>query len=120
MSLPNVDASGSVYVLTEGIPVRWVGGIGFDSLGRLCTTDTISATDTFNGGWRTSILGQVVVANQSGPNPASSQGGLPFNPNGTMARQVDVVPLSPNEPYVSGGIRVGPLGGTYMTTAVMP
>lgn len=114
--LPQVDASGRVYAVANGVPVSWNSGVGYDSTGRMCTTTVLGATDQSVGGWRLDPLGRVVVAAQDAS--VVYNGGLPFNSDGSLARQIDTVPAA-NDPYV-GGIRVGPAGGVYFTTAAPP
>jgi hypothetical protein len=117
MSLPQTDSQGRIYVASPGIPVTWNAGVGYTASGQMCISTTVGATDTYVNGWRLDATGVVIVAAQSGS--IVSNGGLPFNnSDGTMARQVDVVP-SADDPYVNG-IRVGALGGVYMTTAAVP
>jgi len=117
MSLPLTDALGRVYVTPLGTPVSWEAGVGYDASARMCTTVITDANDKYNGGWRMDAAGRVVVAAADMPN-AVFNGGLPFYLSGTMMRQTDVVPAA-DDPYVRG-IRVGPTGGVYMTTAAIP
>ena len=118
--LPQVDANGRIYAFPAGTPVAWNGGIGYTADGRMCITTTANATDSYLNGWRLDLVGRVVVSAQVAARAFNA--GLPFNQTGTvgsMARQVDVA-LAASDPYVSGGIRVGPLGGAYMSTAIPP
>lgn len=114
MSLPLVDALGRVHVALNGTPVTWNQGLGYAANGALCYTNSLNATDVYQNGMRISATGLVVTAAQSGS--LFYNAGLPFNAaDGTLARQVDVAPGA-DDPYVAG-IRVGPLGGVYFTSA---
>lgn len=118
--LPQVDANGRIYAAPASTPVTWNGGVGYTADGRMCITSTINTTDSYLNGWRLDVVGRVVVSNQVAA--LAFNAGLPFNQTGSvgsMARQVDVAPAV-GDPYVSGGIRVGPLGGAYMSTAIPP
>jgi len=115
--LPQADAIGQVYVSPAGVPVFWNRGMGYDVNGRLCTTIGEFATDVFLGGQRFRNDGTLVVAAQDAT--PFFNAGLPFTQaGGAECRQVDVAPGA-NNPYVAG-IRVGPLGGVYHTTAAIP
>lgn len=118
--IPQLDAVGRVYVAPLGTPVTWNAGVGYDSLGRMCTTILLGPNDQSVGGWRLDPLGRVVVDAQSAN--LVYNGGLPFNNqaplNGTMARQTDVAPAA-NDSFVRG-IRVSPTGGVCFTSAVPP
>ena len=117
MSLPLVDSSGRIYAINDVNSASYNGGIAYNALGQMVTVVFTAADDVWNGGWRLSAKGAVVIAAQSGQ-PVYN-GGLPFNPaNGAMAAQLDVTPLA-SDPYV-GGIRVGTLGGVYFTSASPP
>lgn len=114
MSLPLADPQGRIHVAVGGTPVSWNAGLGYTALGQLCVTSTLAGTDTYQNGMRISATGLLVVAAQSGSLVFNA--GLPFNAaDGSMARQTDVVPGA-DDPYVAG-IRVGPTGGVYFTTA---
>lgn len=118
--LPQVDASGRIYAAPAGTPVTWNGGIGYTANGQMCITSVANGTDSHLNGWRLDLVGRVVVSAQVAARAFNA--GLPFNQTGlagSMARQVDVAPAV-GDPYVSGGIRVGPLGGAYMSTAIPP
>jgi hypothetical protein len=115
--LPLLDPLGRIYILGNGVPVSWNNGVGYDSIGRMCTTGTLLATDQFVSGWRLDALGRLVVANAGGS--VVYNGGLPFLAvDGRMVRILDAVP-SANDPYVNG-IRVSNAGAVYLTTAAPP
>jgi hypothetical protein len=118
--LPQVDALGRVYVAPAGVPVTWNSGVGYDALGRMCTSIILGPNDQSVGAWRLDPLGRVVVDAPSAN--LVYNGGLPFNNqaplNGTMARAIDQVPAA-SDPYV-GGIRVQSTGGVHFTSAVPP
>ena len=95
----------------------FVNGFAYQaSTGRLYTTATKSATDTFKGGVRVSALGQLVTEAGNPPDrPYFFNGGIPSSKlNSATICQFDNVP-APSDPYV-GGVRVGPLGGVYLRT----
>ena len=94
-----------------------VAGLAYDPNGALHVTTTDSPTDTYLGGMRVSPIGQVVVGNGNPPaRPYVYNAGLPFDRrDGRLIRQEDTAP-SPSDPYVAG-VRVGPLGGVYFSTA---
>jgi hypothetical protein len=118
--IPQVDPLGRVYVAPAGVPVYWNEGVGYDSLGRMCTSVLLGPNDQNVSGWRLDPLGRVVVDAPSAN--LVYVGGLPFNNqapiNGTMARVVDQVPTA-SDPYVRG-IRVQPAGGVHFTTTPPP
>ena len=96
----------------------FAGGLRFDAAGNLYVTTTLSATDTFVASRRISTLGQLVVASGTPPNrPYIFNGGLPSKANGdgAMIRQNNNTPAA-TDPYIGGGVRVGPLGGVYTRT----
>jgi hypothetical protein len=84
-----LTATGAVVHTAALLPQVFVNGIGVRHGGALCIA---------NGG--------TVV---------SSSMGLPVDVDGRLVTQQDVVPNA-NDPYVAG-IRVGPAGGVYTTTA---
>lgn len=120
MSLPRTDAQGRIYILPGGSPVRWNEGLGYSATGQLCVTSTLTPNDTYIGGIRRSPIGALVVSSQIGT--LTYNGGWPCNSgggtDGSVARQVDIPPAL-GDPYVNG-VRIGPLGGVYMTTAPVP
>ncbi len=113
--LPQVDPLGQVFVAASGVPVAWNAGVGYDTVGRMCTTAVVGANDQWVGGWRLDPLGRVVVAAQGGS--LFYNGGLPFNADGSMASQTGVAPAA-DDPYVRG-IRVGAVG-VYFVAATPP
>ena len=78
---------GEVLVHVSDLPTRFANGFGFNTAGQLCVAP---------GG---TIFNFVC--------------GLPFTQTGRLVVQNNQSPAS-NEPYV-GGVRVGPLGGVYIT-----
>lgn len=122
MSLPLVDGVGRVYVTPAGTPVTLSAGLGFTLDGRLCTTITISPTDRFQGGLRRDNVGRLVVGDGTlNSRPYFYNGGIPSDKRnaaaGAVIRQMDTIPVA-TDPFVRG-VRVGPLGGVYMTTAAI-
>lgn len=122
MSLPIVDAQGRIYVTPEGTPVRWSAGLGYTADGRLCTTTTVSANDRTQSGLRRSNDGLLVVGDGvAAARPYFYNWGIPTDKQssraGVVIRQTDTVPAA-TDPYV-GGVRIGPLGGVYTTTAAI-
>lgn len=112
-----MDSQGRIYAALGGTPVSWNSGIGYTATGQMCYTATPNAADVYQNGMRMSNTGLVVTGAQSGS--LFYNAGLPFNAaDGSLACQVDVVPGA-NDPYVAG-IRVGPAGGVYLTTAAPP
>lgn len=94
-------------------------GIRVNSLGEAYTTTNPAGTDVWVGGLRLSQLGQVVVGNGvPAARPYNYVGGFPFDKrDGSLIRQLDLTP-APSDPYVVG-IRVGSLGGVYMSNNVV-
>ena len=97
---PNDVRVGGVLVTPEGsvhinanAPQRFDQGKGFSSAGDLSVD----------------VLGTPV---------AGYVGGLPVTANGALKCQLNQ-PVSPGDAYV-GGLRVGPLGGIYVTDVVPP
>ena len=117
--LPQVDAQGRIYGVNLGTPVSWNAGIGYSAAGQVCGTTVQSASDTYLGGLRLDAVGRVVTGAQSGP-LVYAHGGWPINATtgSTAARQIDTVPAA-TDPYVAG-VRIGPTGGLYVTSAVPP
>ena len=118
------DPNGRVYALDGPPPAGspFNGGLAFSPTGQVYGANA-QPTDTFIGGWRVSILGELVETDGLVPNrpydfnagmPQAKQGS-PSNRGGALIRQVDNVPAA-TEPYVAG-VRVGPLGGMYQTTS---
>jgi hypothetical protein len=115
--LPLTDEQGRIYVAPAQVPTFLHAGIGYTPSGQMCTWTTPNTDDRFIGGWRVRNNGQVIVADASPPHVFNE--GLPFSKlDGSLIRQTDVTP-APTDPYVAG-IRVGPLGGVYFTTAIPP
>lgn len=112
--LPQVDNLGRVFTAPGGTPAVWNSGVGYTLLGQVCTTQTLGANDQWVGGWRLDPVGRVVVAAGAG---VFFNGGLPFNVNGALIGQPNVVPLA-TDPYVRG-MRVG-TAGVYGVNAVPP
>jgi hypothetical protein len=114
--LPQVDALGRVFTAPAGVPVSWNAGLGYAANGALCTTQVLGPNDQYIGGWRLDPLGRVVVAALGG-GPIFFNGGIPFNANGSLVGQPNVVPIA-TDPYVRG-IRVG-AAGVYGVNAAPP
>lgn len=120
------DAQGRVYSVDGPPPAGspFIGGLAFNNLGQVYSANA-SPTDVFIGGWRVSVLGELVETNAvpevnrdyNAGMPQSGPGGL-VGREGAILRQVDTVP-SASDPYVAG-VRVGPLGGMYQTTSLPP
>lgn len=88
-----VEPTGEVHVSSILAPQQFVNGFGVRSDGKLCIA--------------------------YGGTIANYQQGLPFTSDGRLVAQLDQTP-APTDPFV-GGIRVGPLGGVYVTnTAPTP
>jgi hypothetical protein len=85
-----VSALGQVHYFT-GLPTKVVNGYPVDDAGMLCV-----------------VLGGTIAEYLSA---------IPRGANGVVVAQVDVAPAA-TDPYVAGGLRVGPLGGLYLTSAV--
>jgi hypothetical protein len=94
----------------------WSGGYCFDINGRLHISAVPAGTDFYTGGSRFNTSGALVVGAGDAPNrPYFENNGLPYRlTDNAMVYQLDQVPVS-SDPYVHG-IRVGLLGGVYMTT----
>ena len=120
MSLPLTDDEGRIYAVNNGTPVTFNAGIGYDAQGRMCYTNVPGGSDVWVGGKRVDPVGEVVCGNGTpAARPYVFNAGLPFNKNdGALIRQVDTNP-APTDPFVAG-VRVGPLGGVYMTTDAIP
>jgi hypothetical protein len=126
MKLP-VDSQGRVYSI-DGPPAAGAvfnGGLAFTPQGQVYSANQ-QASDVFVGGWRVSVLGELVETDST---PAQRSGqvfvaGIPVGNSGTpsrpgaVLRQVNQTP-APTDPYVAR-VRVGPLGGMYQTTAGTP
>lgn len=118
--LPLTDTQGRIYVAPAQVPTFLVAGIGYTPSGQMCTWPTPNTDDRTVGGWRVRNNGQVIVADGViGNRPYVFNGGLPFSKlDGSLIRQTDVTPAA-TDPY-QAGIRVGPRGGVYFTTAIPP
>lgn len=75
-----------------------------------------SAPQVFNNGFGLMNIGALCIA--PGGTIAMYQAGLPFTVDGRLVVQLNNTP-APSDPYV-GGIRVGPLGGVYVTDVAPP
>jgi len=85
-----VSPLGQVHYFT-GFPTKVVNGYPVDDAGMLCV-----------------VLGGVIKDYLSA---------IPRGANGVIIAQADVAPAA-TDPYVAGGLRIGPLGGLYLTSAV--
>jgi hypothetical protein len=126
MKLP-VDSQGRVYSI-DGPPevgATFNGGLAFSKLGQVYSAN-LQASDGFVGGFRVSQLGELVETDSTPPQRAGqvfvaglpvANSGSPSRP-GAVLRQVNTTPGA-TDPFVAG-VRVGPLGGMYQTTAGIP
>jgi len=122
VSLPLVDPLGRIYVTPAGTPVRYSAGLGYTQDGRLCVTSTLNPLDTFQAGLRRDNEGRLVVGDGVlDSRPYFFNHGIPTDKRpasaGAVIRQMDTTPVA-SDPYVAG-VRVGPRGGVYMTTAAI-
>ncbi len=85
-----VTAAGSIRASVNGIPQAFANAHGVRNNGALCV-------------------------NTAGTQVSNHVNGLPVNSVGQLVCQLNQTP-APSDPYV-GGIRVGPLGGVYITDA---
>ena len=124
MSEFTLDALGRVYTTTDPVTSASFlrSGIAMNALGQVHVTTTVSATDVWINGMRLSAAGAVVIDPGVGAaRPYFEVAGLPFDKRASNVTitQENQTP-SPSDPYVNGGVRVGPLGGVYTTTAAAP
>ena len=118
--MPIKTSDGSINVEVGGVPVVWNAGIGVAASNRVCVTTTESPTDVYVDGMRLDSVGRIVViAGDPAGRPYFFNGGLPSDKrNGDTIYQLNVTPLA-TDPFVAG-VRVGELGGVYMTSATVP
>lgn len=107
---------GSLYVTETAPPdVQFEGGVAVGTQGAIFATSTLPIQSVANGfGVRQN--GQLCIA--YGGTAKFWQGGLPFTADGQLVCQLNQ-PESPGDAFV-GGIRVGPLGGVYVTDLTPP
>jgi hypothetical protein len=114
-----ISPIGEIYITTNVPDANsvWAGGFCFNATGQLHISTVPAGTDFYIGGCRFNISGALVVGAGDAPNrPYFVNDGLPTRlTDNAMVYQLDQVP-SANDPYVQG-IRVGALGGVYMSTA---
>lgn len=91
------------------------GGIAFSNTGQVHVSTALAPQLDVNG-FAVRSDGTLCIA--YGGAIASWQQGLPFTSDGRLVTQLNTVPAA-SDPYV-GGIRVGPLGGVYVTDAAVP
>jgi hypothetical protein len=105
------DPQGRLYVTTAAIAANatYQGGIPISPLGQVYID--INAPQKFVNGLGVNNAGKLCI-NNIGP-VVNWQGGLPLVDGGALFCQLNQTP-NVNDPYV-GGIRVGPLGGIYIT-----
>jgi len=112
--LGNVDDQGRLHtfpgVPTPPSPLR--GGIAMLPTGRTCINNILETT--FVNGFMVDTVGSLVV--NVGGTIVGYHMGLPRDVEGRLVGQLDVVPAA-TDPYVNG-VRVGPLGGVYATSAL--
>jgi hypothetical protein len=117
--LPGLKTSdGSLYITEEGSQPSdvFLGGLRMTPEGIVRATE--NAPQVFANGFGVSESGPLCIS--FGGVMANYQQGLPFTADGRLVCQLNQ-PVSPGDAFV-GGIRVGPLGGVYVTdtTPVVP
>lgn len=108
---------GQLYVTTAA-PVAAdprIGGVTLTSAGAVKVN--INDPQKFDQG-KGFMLNGALCIRQSGEPVAGFVGGLPVTATGALKCQVNQTP-SDTDPFV-GGLRVGPLGGLYITDATPP
>jgi hypothetical protein len=115
-----VDDQGRINVTTS-VPSgtsTFVDGLAYDATGNLHITTTLTGTDSYAGGKRVSISGQLVVALSAAPNqPFFYNDGWPLGKvNGETIYQIDVA-AAVSDAFMAG-IRVGSLGVFTVTGGV--
>lgn len=120
MSLPLVLPAGVVQT-TTALPdgnSRFVAGLRYSSAGELHVTTTPSPTDVFLAARRVSALGQLVVGpGEPEARPYDVNGGVPSDarPARTGVVVCQQGAPAPTDGTVGGGIKVGELGGVYVS-----
>lgn len=108
---------GVLYVKT-GLPLPsnafWQGGIATSKDGQVHILDGVGTRN--NGGLITDHDGRLCII--YGAAIDRFEGGLPKTVDGYLVCQMNQTP-APTDPFV-GGLRVGPLGGVYVTDAAIP
>jgi hypothetical protein len=91
MSLPLKNLTGDVFVEVNGTPVSWNRGVGYAASGRMCVTDTVSASDVWLGGYRLDTLGRMVCGDGvEAARPYVFVSGLPTDKrDGRLIRQLN-------------------------------
>ena len=111
----SVAPDGSLYVTTapQDATDAVVGGVRVTALGAVHVN--ANTPQTFDQGKAFMLNGDLCISSQ----PAVGHvGGLPVTANGALKTQVNQ-PVSPGDTFV-GGLRVGPLGGLYITDTTPP
>jgi len=107
------DGLGRAYAI-GGPPAAnatFQGGIAISPLGQLYTT--VAAPSSFSNGFGVSPRGELCVGSTAIVNYLE---GIPRLANGAVRTQLDVVPAA-TDPFL-GGLRIGPVGGVYLSSAV--
>lgn len=113
----SIAPDGSLYVINGAAgpaDVR-VGGVLVTPAGAIHVN--ANAPQVFDQGKGFSLAGDLSI-DLAGTPVAGAVGGLPVTANGALKCQLNQ-PVSPGDSYV-GGIRVGPLGGVYVTDTAPP
>lgn len=116
--LPGARTSDGALVITTVAPQPgdfFNSGIAMTPEGAVRVTDG-AAPQVFNNGLGMMTIGALCV--DPGGTIAGYQAGLPATVDGRLVVQLNQ-PVSPGDSFV-GGIRVGPLGGVYVTDVAPP
>jgi len=109
------DADGRLYVTGVAVDATttYQGGIPISPLGQVHITP--NAPQTFKNGFGTVNAGPLSTDNAA---IVTYLEGLPRTASGGLRVQLNTVPAA-TDPFI-GGLRVGTLGGVYITDAIPP